>query len=159
MTQNDTVPSAEQLHQFIALFEVIGRLAPDQRAGTACAWCSTPVGHDGVDLGGRGDWLPHGCTTCYADRRTWLTTYYAWHTHADRCEYCQAAAPCHVAYGHQLLQAEAAARIGRPDLTCEQCGQRFQPPELMKPLIHDGNSGVVFSCIHAGPCPERGARA
>lgn len=155
MAEHITQPDDVARH--ISVFLVPGRLAPEQRAGEACAWCSTALSEDTgrVDLGGGRewpDWRPHGCTSCYEAHRAWVEAYYGWAGHMRECPLCASATVCGVADGYRAQLLDAVQRTGKPPVACAQCHREVLPTERFEPLPWEGNSGPQFGYTHIAMC-------
>lgn len=153
MTHTDELDVARLINVFL----VPARLDAEQRAGEACAWCSTTLSEDTgrVDVGSSREWphwRPHGCTSCHEAHRAWVEAYYGWAGHLRECALCAVAAVCGTAdiYRPQLL--DAVRLTSQPAPACSQCHQEVLPTERFEPLLWEGNSGPVFGYTHIALC-------
>ena len=90
-----TTPAAVPTGPLPLPLPALGMLTDDQRRGTRCAWCSTPLtAETAVDAGERdtddGSHLfPRGCAPC-AGR----AAYTLLQQHAPACDVCKGSATC-----------------------------------------------------------------
>ncbi|MCP8707473.1 hypothetical protein [Streptomyces sp. AC04842] len=99
-----TTPTAVPTGALPLPLPALGMLSDDQRRGSRCAWCSTPLtAETAVDAGERdtddgGRIFPRGCRRC-AGRAAYRLLF----QHAPQCDRCRTDASCPVAVAAQRL--------------------------------------------------------
>lgn len=143
----------ELIAEAIVQFERDPVLLPGQQAGIDCAWCGNATGADGYDLGLTRTGDLRGCAPCYANRRAWVESYYAWFGHTQSCDVCRRRDVCPVAYGYRVLHEKAVTDLGQL-LTCGECKGPVLRSQPSEPMIAPGYSGTLLLVTHLGPCPR-----
>ncbi|QCX82954.1 hypothetical protein C9F11_47035 (plasmid) [Streptomyces sp. YIM 121038] len=131
-------------------------LTPGQRSGADCVWCQHPLRpHEGIDLGGTGDWWPCGCVPCCTLQSRALATYIDWYDHGIGCLYCPLR-PCDRARALHQAHLDARQHAGKPDPTCLACRTVIAPGTPIRPHLWQAanGGGPVFSFLHTRTCPS-----
>ncbi|MEI5100501.1 hypothetical protein RB200_20675 [Streptomyces sp. PmtG] len=131
-------------------------LPPPQRSGAACVWCQYELRPgEGIDLGGTGDWRPHGCVPCCEIENHVVATYLDWHDHGIGCERCPLR-PCARARDLRAAHLDAHNQAGRPEPSCAECRAGIAPGEPLRPHLWQGLNGPVPGYLHTRTCPAPG---
>ena len=144
----------ERIAEVILQFERDPVLLPGQQAGIDCVWCGGAAGDDGYDLGRTHAGDLRGCAPCYADRRAWVESYYAWAGHTQSCDVCRRHDVCPVSYGYRVLHEKAVTDLGQL-LKCAECEEPVLRSQPSEPMITFGYSGTLLIVTHLIPCLRR----